>query len=253
MSTEDKTPVFPYNEIWEELSTELVTIEDLLPRVMIFKTRFRLLAASGSPTPEVETSTILALMDGLELPSSQREILAQQLYLVAGYYLGPDHLKQWQTDIHSSARALRNVRKSAGDLSRALRQISSDVSRALGVLHEVDSDALEPKSSLDTPILTRQLADLERVADTAIRDISKRKRGRRTNFVRFNALRLAVELTEATCPGRVTISPGNKQNHEPHFTGPLGGFVRKFFKLIAPNLSERTLVQNLGQIRRSAA
>ena len=253
MSIEENSPVFPYNEIWEELSAELVTIEDLLPRVMIFKTRFRLLAASGSPTPAVETSTILAMMDGLALPSSQMEILAQLLYLVAGYYLGPEHLKQWQTDFHSSARALRNIQNSAGELSRALQQISSDVSRALAVLHDVDPASLEPTSPLDTPMLFRQVADLERVAGTATRDISKRKRGRRTNSVRSNALRLAVELTEAMCPGQVTISPGNKQNHEPHFTGPLGGFVRKFFKLIAPNLSERTLVQNLGQIRRSAA
>lgn len=251
MTTEEKRPTFPYHEIWEDFSENEITIDQLSPKLMTFRARFRLLSASGSRTPMVETGAIVELMDGLELSQIRREQLAEHLYLVAGYYLGPEHLKQWQTDVRTSARNLRKIQREAGELSKSLKQISYDLSRAIGFLHEIDSNDLEPKSNLDTPMLSRQLADLERVAGRVVSDISNRKRGRTKITVRLNALRMAVSLVEAFGIGRVTISPGNKNNHEPHFTGSVGGFVRDFFKLIAPKLSERTLVQTLGILRRS--
>ena len=251
MSTKEVSRSFPYHEIWEDFTEERVTLEDLWPRLMIFRTRFRLLCASSSPTPMVETDSILELMNDLDLAPSQKHLLAEQLYLVAGYYLGPEHLKQWQTDVRSSAQILRKIRKSSAELAKSLQQISSGVSRALNVLHAVDPDALESKSEIDTPSLSRLLIDLDRVSARMVGEISNRRRGRTNNFVRLNALGLALECTEASGLGRVTVSRGNKLNHEPHFTGNLGKLVRDFFRLIAPWLSERTLVKNVEQVRRS--
>jgi hypothetical protein len=252
VSTEEKRPTFPYSEIWEEFSDEMVTIEQLGPKLMVFRTRFRLLAAVGSPTPYVETNMILALMGGLELPRIRKERLAELLYLVAGYYLGRDHLKQWNTDVRSSALALRKIQKSASGLSKSLRQISAGVSRALAALSNIDPDALETKPTVDTAILLSQLARLETIAGIVVNDITIKKRGRSTDAVRLNAVRLAVELTEAAGAGRASMSSGNRGNPEPHFTGPAGIFVRDFFKLIAPKQSERVLVGALTRLRRAA-
>ena len=219
MSSEVNTSTFPYREIWEDFSTERVTIEQLSLKLMIFRVRFRLLSGSGSTTPMIETDDIVELMDELKLGPVQKQDLAEQLYLVAGYYLGPEHLKQWQTDVQSSARTLKRIRQSAEELSTSLELISAGVSRALRTLHEVDPIALEPNTHLETPALSRLLTDLARVAGRVTDDISNRKRGRTTNTVRLNALQLVLEITEAVGVGKVTISPGNMQNHEPQFTG----------------------------------
>jgi hypothetical protein len=178
--------------------------------------------------------------------------LAEEAFLIAGWYLEPQQRAWMGADLPSTRRDLLRIAALARDLDHALGGLTPKASIALTFVRALEPDAFDPSEDLSTIELCRTLHDLALSAERMVTDTSSSRAGRKPDYIRNTALRLAIAATEHATGERVSTSRGNRHNPDPHFSGKAGEFVWRVFQLIAPGMPERILVQALERLRRAS-
>lgn len=252
MESGERPPVFPYGILWEELGTHEVSFENLAKEADTYRTLFDVLRRLDGSTPYVDDRILAEIVAPFGLDEAGAARLADDMFLIAGWYLEPQQRAWMRADLASTRRTLQRVAVLARDLDDALSRLNPKAAVALTFVRGLEPEALDPSEDLSTIELCRTLHDLALSAERMFADTKPDRAGRKTDHIRNTALRLATAATERATGERVTISRGTKYNPDPHFVGKPGEFVWRFFQLIAPGMSERILVQALERLRRAS-
>ncbi len=250
METGERPPVFPYHILWEEIGDAKITFGSLTEKAETFELLFDAMRRLGADTPYVDRAILARLIAPLELTGETAARMIEEIFLVAGWYVEPLQRKWMKGDLASARRDLAKIATASRTLYELLGGLAPQAGAAIHFVRGLEPDAFDPDKDLSTLTLTRMLHDLALVADRIVTDTAPPKTGRKSDYVRNTALRLAIESVEQASRLQVQMSRGTQASSEPYFVGPAGTFVKQFFKLIAPKTSERVLVRVAERIRR---
>ncbi len=240
---------FPYSALWEEIGDHWVTFEDLVLFNDQYQANAEISHLLDLELPNPGRTEFGELVAGLSLPPSEANHLVERAQLVAGWYLAPQVRKILRNDVASVSKKLKRVASLSRELYELSNRVIPRVDAIMNIVRLNDPDVFDAAGPglLD---LRRALHDLSVVADRVVRDTAPRRTGRREQYVRDTAIRLAIEAARSVNLNDLTISRGTSANPEPRLKGRAGQFLSGFFALIAPNLSDRSLIPVIERVRR---
>lgn len=246
-------PAFPYSVFWGSEGTEPVDLAELAANEDIYRARFeairRLKIWRG--VPHVDDPALHAIIAPLELPKRQAEQLVGHLFLVSGWYLEPQHLRLFKSDLDTVRSTLKSLVKSATRLISDIRALPLMAICTLDFVRAVEPAEVVPGHDIDLDELSDVLDHHVRAVERMIED-SARRGGRPTARVRDVALMLAAEALECTTGEPVRISRAGTTKEQPYFADVAGGVLTAFFDMLDPRVNSTLLAKRLEALRRKA-
>ena len=248
MKLGDEISHFPYQVIWEEIDPfSAIGWETLELKREEFEAIFRLAKSGDKGIPYVD-ETILDELARPALGKAPTQSLISRLYLLAGWQVTGQFQSLHKMDLKQQRAELRRLHRAALEFWEASLRLSGHSKFLLSSLRHSEAGHLQD-GQLDIDYIANEAHDILLVARRVYEDTSPKKVGRRTEFRRETTVGLAAETIEAETGEPITSSRGNGDNPAPHFTNAGGLLLRDFFKLVAPKLDERLLVQSLVRVR----
>ena len=240
---------FPYSVLWEEIGDYWVTFEHLALSREEYRAHSEISSLLGLELPSPDRMEFEGLVAGLSLTGPESDRLVEESQLIAGWYLMP----QFRMLLHNDLASVRKKLKRVAQLSRELYDISNQVTPHVEAIMDMvranEPDVFQANGS-GLLSLGVALHDLSVVADRVVRDTAPRRSGRGQEYLRDTTIRLAIDAARSAGLDDLTLSRGTGAMPEPHLNGRAGQFLRGLFALIAPNLSEGSLVPAIERVRR---
>jgi hypothetical protein len=236
-------PVFPYHAIWPGFGNANVTIGNLEAHEAEFR---NLQDRAHQRSSTVRVISLASINELLARHCIAREF-STRLWLIASFYLSPEHLAAAGEDPGRERAALVNAANAATRLSVAMSKIAPEVMASLCILRPAVEEVFIRKE-IPFDVLRLELRDFCRVALAAATDLSVSE-GRPRNHIQDASIRLLIELCAAAGLNDLRVSAGTGKRPTPHLVGTCGELLRDFFKLVEPRRTEESLAPIIKRVR----
>ena len=248
MKTAGEPPVFPYQIIWEDFREEPVSFKHLASNKEEYQILSDVAWKIDSKAPRLDKQQIHQMVSGLNLVKSAEETLEYKLILVGGYYLALKQRAVFQLDLFSSRDILIKAAASSEKLEQIIFRLPPKAAAVLEYVKSVEPDVIDRDGSFLN--LAQTAHDFALSAKRFVHDTAPKQTGRRSQFIRDDAIRLTISALREAGLNKLTISRGTKQKPDWHFEGDLGVSVRDFFAIIEPGIQERAFAPIVDKVRR---
>ena len=244
MKSCEKQGTFPHPFPWENFERGPVLLETLRDDWLRYEMRFEAHGKLTGAGPVLDRSDVASLIPRRACSERARRELVEQLYVIAGWYLGPVLANDAECDVDSTRRQMRRMQLSSLAMAECLEHMDALLRPTFRHLHLSNAKMRAREHDLDLDYLARAMRDLSNVCTELLPHLAPRRTGRKGDFHRDTAVALAVKAIEGSGIGKVTASRGTYARQDAHFTGQSGPVVRSFFKLIDPSVPESLLVRS---------
>lgn len=244
----DAAPAIPYQDCWEEIGGNWVSLESLAVNVEEYERYEELAAYLGLELPCPGKEDFEALAANFELSPALANQLAQHAWRIAGFYLTPKRKKELRNGLGAHRDLLADIAKHSRELYRLTNRLTNRVHEVMGLVRSTQPGVID-RTGPTPKELAKILHDLPLIAERIAQGLAPQP-GRPSEHLRDSTIRLAIQAAQAAGLDDLVISRELRVSSQPFLKGRSGQFLMGFLKLVGVDLNEANSAAVIERVRR---